>query len=176
MPPEGFSQAASLNLQIQLIASDNKRFSIFILFLYFLSKNICSTASFSQGAQIIPSCKPVCSSWPAAEPGFPGLLSETQPLHVPPCASSLHPRAGAGAQQSTGEALIHCSLSARWPCSQEKHCCSHICLSFPCCEHAAALLLPLHSLLLLLKRGRAGSAAGECSTHGHRRAQGSASL
>lgn len=30
---------------------------------------------------------PVCSSWPAAKPGFLGLLLEIKPLYLPSCVA-----------------------------------------------------------------------------------------
>lgn len=49
----------------------------------------------------------VCSSWPAAKPGFPELLSEIKPLYLPSCFTSLHLREGWSVKQSTRRGFNH---------------------------------------------------------------------
>lgn len=107
--------------KIQLIASDNKRLCIFILFWYFLSENILLHCLLLARSTNPTPEGPVCSSWAVAKPGFPGLLLEIRPLYLPSCVAGLHLREGWSVQQSTlrgfnhTDATIPCCLVGLFP-------------------------------------------------------------
>lgn len=141
--------------KIQLIASDNKRLCIFILFWYFLSENILLHCLLLARSTNPTPEGPVCRSWAVAKPGFPGLLLEIRPLYLPSCVTGLHLREGWSVKQSTlrgfnhTDATIPCCLVGLFPGKALLE--PYLPVLHIFCKDAALLSL-LYSPLLLLKR------------------------